>query len=115
MESFQDVVPQGEQATSRLLTAAASYRDSKPASNQQSSAQVSQALPPEELERTSDLETRTFEIPSRSLEFREEATTNQLVVSVIDDSTDELVRQIPSEVALKIAKSLQGLLVDVTV
>lgn len=114
MEPIQAVVPRGERAISQISTAVSPHRDFKRLVHQQSSAQVPQTLPPGELERTSDLETHAFEIPSRSLEFRQEAITNQIVVSVIDDSTGELIRQIPSEAALKIAKSLQGLLVDVT-
>jgi flagellar protein FlaG len=42
----------------------------------------------------------------RSLQFRVDEDSGQVVVSVRDPSTGELIRQIPSEDALKIAEQL---------
>jgi flagellar protein FlaG len=42
----------------------------------------------------------------RSLQFRVDDDSGQVVVSVRDPSTGELIRQIPSEAALKIAEQL---------
>jgi flagellar protein FlaG len=42
----------------------------------------------------------------RSLQFRVDEDSGQVVVSVRDPSTGELIRQIPSEAALKIAEQL---------
>jgi flagellar protein FlaG len=42
----------------------------------------------------------------RSLQFRVDQDSGQVVVSVRDPSTGELIRQIPSEAALKIAEQL---------
>jgi len=42
----------------------------------------------------------------RNLEFRVDEATNRTVVSVIDRDSQEVIRQIPSEVVLKLAKQL---------
>ncbi len=42
----------------------------------------------------------------RSLQFRVDEDSGKVVVSVRDPSTGELIRQIPSEAALKIAENL---------
>lgn len=54
---------------------------------------------------------------SQSLKFEIDDDTKQIVVKIIDQSTDEVVRQIPSEEALQMAKSIdkmQGLLIRQT-
>ena len=43
----------------------------------------------------------------RDLEFEVNDETGQTVVRVIDQQTEEVVRQIPDELALKLAKNLQ--------
>jgi flagellar protein FlaG len=54
---------------------------------------------------------------SQSLKFEIDNDTKQIVVKIVDQSTDEVVRQIPSEEALQMAKSIdkmQGLLIRQT-
>jgi flagellar protein FlaG len=59
---------------------------------------------------------------SQSLQFSIDEDSKDIVVKVIDQSTKEVVRQIPSKEALQIAKSIdksmdkmqQGLLIDQT-
>lgn len=43
----------------------------------------------------------------RNLQFRVDADSGRVVVSVRDAETGELIRQIPNEAALRIAKSLE--------
>ncbi len=45
----------------------------------------------------------------RSLNFSVDDSTDQVVVKVLDTSTDEVVRQIPSEETLKFAEYLEGM------
>lgn len=45
----------------------------------------------------------------RRLEFRVDEATNRTVVTVIDQDTQEVIRQIPSEVALKLVQRLNDL------
>lgn len=44
----------------------------------------------------------------RSLNFSVESDLNQTVIKVVNTETDEVVRQIPSEEAIALAKSLQS-------
>lgn len=51
---------------------------------------------------------------SQDLEFSVDADSNRTIVKVVDQRTKEVIRQIPSEEALEIAKALdsvQGLLI----
>ena len=51
---------------------------------------------------------------SRDLEFSIDSDSNTVVVKVVDQGTKEVIRQIPSEEALELAKALeqgQGLLI----
>ncbi len=45
----------------------------------------------------------------RRLEFRVDEATNRTVVTVIDQDTQEVIRQIPSEAALKLVQRLNDL------
>ncbi|MFZ6755927.1 flagellar protein FlaG [Undibacterium sp. Ji50W] len=57
---------------------------------------------------------KTIQSLSQSLEFSVEEHSNKVVVKVIDQQTKEVLRQIPSEEALEISRSLdklQGLLI----
>ena len=45
---------------------------------------------------------------NRNLEFNIDSDSGETVVKVIDSQTDELIRQIPNEEALNIAKQLDG-------
>jgi flagellar protein FlaG len=47
-------------------------------------------------------------VASNNLEFSIDDTTGQTVVKVVDSSTKELIRQIPSEEMLAIAQALDG-------
>jgi uncharacterized FlaG/YvyC family protein len=52
-----------------------------------------------------------------TLKFSQDAETNQLVVELIDEKTGEAIRQMPSEVSLKLAADfvkMQGQFVDET-
>jgi flagellar protein FlaG len=61
-----------------------------------------------------DLEAATAQIErfvrssGRALQFRVDDDSGRVVVSVRDSDTGELIRQIPSEAALRIAKSLEN-------
>lgn len=48
----------------------------------------------------------------RSLNFSVESELNQTVIKVVNTETDEVIRQIPSEDAIALAKSLQSSLGD---
>ncbi len=55
------------------------------------------------------------EFPLRKLSFRVDSETHEVVISVVDEKSGEVVRQIPPEEALRLAKALErvrGLLVD---
>lgn len=58
---------------------------------------------------------KTIQSLSRNLEFSVDETSGRPIVKVIDKETRELIRQIPSEEVLAIAKALdkfQGLLIQ---
>jgi len=51
----------------------------------------------------------------RDLQFRVDKETNSVVVTVLDSQTHEVIRQIPAEEVLAVAKSIdkvQGVLID---
>ncbi len=51
----------------------------------------------------------------RSLQFSVDKATGRTIITVVDKETDEVIRQIPPETTLRIAKSLQstvGLIVE---
>jgi len=57
---------------------------------------------------------RKLEETSQNLRFSVDDGTGKLVVKVVDTATDQVIRQIPSEVAIAISRSLerlQGMLV----
>jgi flagellar protein FlaG len=57
---------------------------------------------------------QAIQVISQNLEFSVDTEANEIVVKVIDQQTKQVLRQIPSEEALDIAKSLdklQGLLI----
>ncbi|MBC3809055.1 flagellar protein FlaG [Undibacterium seohonense] len=60
---------------------------------------------------------KTIQAASQNLEFSVDKDTSNVIVKVIDQQTKEVLRQIPTEEALEIAKSLdrlQGLLIKQT-
>ena len=65
-------------------------------------ADRSEQVPIEDIVRLNDY----VQTIRRRLEFRVDDTTNRTVVTVIDQETQEVIRQIPSETALKLAREL---------
>lgn len=60
---------------------------------------------------------KTMQATSQNLEFSVDSDTRDVVVKVIDQQTKQVLRQIPSEEAIEISKSidkLQGLLIKQT-
>lgn len=60
---------------------------------------------------------KTIQSASQNLEFSVDGDTSGVVVKVVDQQTKQVLRQIPTEEALEIAKSLdklQGLLIKQT-
>ncbi|MEZ5308552.1 MAG: flagellar protein FlaG [Pyrinomonadaceae bacterium] len=47
-----------------------------------------------------------------TLSYSRDDETNQLVIRLVDDKTGEAIRQIPSEVSLKLAAQFQGSFID---
>jgi len=52
---------------------------------------------------------KVFEDTQRNLQFKVDGETNQVVVSVVDRKSGEVLRQIPSEEVLALAKRLKEL------
>ena len=50
--------------------------------------------------------TSTYSKPSGPLSFRLDEDSGQTVISVYDKASEELIRQIPSELALQLAQKL---------
>lgn len=87
-------------------TAAAAQLPAAPPQPQPSSAKVDQAI--ENLK-------RAVEPVAKNLEFSVDKSTGMTVIKVVDSSTQQVVRQIPSEEVLALAKDLdklQGLLLN---
>ncbi|MCL2020986.1 MAG: flagellar protein FlaG [Betaproteobacteria bacterium] len=84
----------------------------RPMSPEQKAEMAKQEL--EELQRSVD-EIRQFVLPyNSSLNFSVDKDSGRLIVKVVDNETQEVIKQIPSEDAMKLARSLeqlQGLLV----
>ncbi len=47
------------------------------------------------------------EVEPRNLQFKVDEATNKVVMSIVDKKTGDVIRQIPSEEVLKLAKRLQ--------
>jgi flagellar protein FlaG len=77
-------------------------------------ASASQAsATPEQMRQVSDMLNKEISRVSQSLRFSVDQQTGKTVIKVLDSSTDEVIRQIPSEEALNISQALdrlQGLL-----
>jgi flagellar protein FlaG len=79
--------------------------DPQPVQGQTAATQISHRQVEESLQRIKEsLKT----VASNNLEFSIDDTTGQTVVKVVDSSTKELIRQIPSEEMLAIAQALDG-------
>lgn len=77
----------------------------KPAPGQTAGTQVSRQELEETLQRVRE---SLKSMASNNLEFSIDDTTGKTVVRVVDSSTKELIRQIPTEEMLAIAQALDG-------
>lgn len=62
--------------------------------------------PQESLSQVADALTETMSVMKKGLEFKVDEQEGQPVVSVVDIDSGELIRQIPSEEALKLAEKM---------
>ena len=82
-----------------------------PAAAQPSTAQA-QAVPAasaEALQKAVDAINRRLEVSGQNLQFSLDQDSGKTIVRVVDTATKEVIRQIPSEVALAISHSLEKL------
>lgn len=80
-----------------------------PASQQASTAKPS----PQELQQATDAINRALQGSDQSVRFSIDHDTGTTMVKVVDSSTDEVIRQVPSDEVITIARSidrLQGLI-----
>jgi flagellar protein FlaG len=63
----------------------------------------------EELKKAIDAINRRLDESSRNLQFSLDHDSGKMIVRVVDTATNEVIRQIPSEVALAISQSLEKL------
>lgn len=107
-----DAAPAQPQAARSAANSAATSVDTR-AAVEQSAAVPSQA----ELKDAVDNINKSMKALSQSLEFSIDEDSNRTIVKVVDQSTKEVIRQIPTPEALQIAKALdtvQGLLIKQT-
>jgi flagellar protein FlaG len=60
----------------------------------------------EQLNKAVEAINRVLRQSNQNLQFSVDDTTSKLIVKVVDTSTGELIRQVPSDVALAIAQSI---------
>lgn len=75
---------------------------------------AAQATEGERLKQAADMINKTIQSFARNLNFSVDEDTGKTVVKVVDMETGDVIRQVPSEEALAIAKaldSLQGLII----
>lgn len=70
---------------------------------------VETPLSVEKLEKAIEQINEFMKSGDRSLNFSVDNSTEEVVVRVIDSSTDEVIRQIPTEESLKFAEYLEGM------
>ena len=73
-------------------------------------AQEAQKLNAEEMQAIVDKLNEFMHNDQRNLNFSVDKDTDDVVVKVTDVETDEVIRQFPSEEAIKLAKSIEGLM-----
>jgi flagellar protein FlaG len=86
-----------------------------PAEEASAPAEAVEAATPAQLEQAVGEVNAALQLRSVGLRFEVDADTERLVVKVVDRDSGELIRQIPSEEALRIARVLgraPGLLMD---
>lgn len=92
----------------------------KPVEKTESKAKVPAVESPAVPDNKAENLARLKEVLSESnltLKFRRDDDTQQLVVELVDDKTGEAIRQIPSQISLKLAAAfvkMQGQFVDTT-
>lgn len=84
-----------------LNTSTASVQQNEAAAGAQSSIEDLQAA----VEKMNEL----MQNSQRSLHFSVDDSTEEVVIKVVDQETDEVVRQIPSEEQLKFSEFLEGM------
>jgi flagellar protein FlaG len=96
--------PQAPAASAALRAVAAPPAEPAPAATPVKEA----SPPPDPRERASRVAAELARIapPTSSLRFRVDPDSNEVVVSVVDAKTGDVLRQIPSDEALAIARSL---------
>jgi flagellar protein FlaG len=77
----------------------------QPAQGQTAGTQISQSQIEEALQHVTE---SLKSVTSNNLEFSIDDSTGKTVVKVVDSSTKELIRQIPSEEMLAIAQAIDG-------
>ena len=90
-------------------------RASLPAEDAQAPADAAEAATPVQVEQAVRELNAALQIRSVGLQFEVDEDTDKVIVKVLDRDSGELIRQIPSEEALRIAKMLgraPGLLMD---
>ena len=80
-----------------------------PGSQRETQEQDSQALDPEALSAAVDKLNEMLSGKGQLLTFQVDDEAGEMVIRVIDSQTDEVIRQIPSEEALKFAQYVEGL------
>jgi len=76
----------------------------------QAAIQEKEQVTAEELDAAIERLNELMKDGQRSLSFSVDKELDEVVIKVMDTKTDELIRQIPNEEALKFAKNLEGVL-----
>ena len=79
----------------------------EPLASRQSSADIATDMNREELDETIIQLNDSLQNVQRNLKFSVDKDAGRIVINVTDKETDELVRQIPSEEVLELARNLQ--------
>ncbi len=99
----------------RPVAASKETNESAPAKKSADSAKPAQASA-EQMKQLQDALQQRFATVAPELQFSVDQSSGRAVIKVIDQSTKEVIRQIPSEQALKLNEALanfqQGLLLD---
>lgn len=101
---------QGNQAAGLAVELSQVGRAGSQQTGQQSTSKSSAEAIKESVQKVNDM----VKTMNRELEFSVDSDTNINVVKVLDSQTNEVIRQIPSEAVVQIAKALdqlQGLLI----
>ena len=72
-------------------------------------AEVKPEQSPQALEQALDVINRAIVIEQRSLSFSVDEASGRSVIKVVDQQTDQLIRQIPTEEVLRVAQDIKKL------